>query len=340
MRNTPQPTRTAFTLVELLVVIAIIGILVALLLPAVQAAREAARRSQCSNNLKQFGLALQNYHATFGRFPANSKWYSAYTTQRKGSVHVQLLPYVEGNTFADKLDYTGDVPAQIEADATLSTTQLPLMRCPSDDYPALAPDPLPNGSKGGYPVTNYGTSVGAQKTSGLAACEALYPGNTFGNGPSPDGNSESASDISGVFSRNGWAASIREITDGTTNTLAIGETRPGCSTSIQNAWWSSQQWYAGTAPPINYATCPGEGSGNNGSPTKNCNSWNNWVTDAGFKSSHPGGAQFAFCDGSVQFLQEDIDYLNYQRRGDRRDGTVDGEPLVTTSTGGPTGPVR
>ncbi|MCO6043115.1 DUF1559 domain-containing protein [Aeoliella sp. ICT_H6.2] len=332
--------RSAFTLVELLVVIAIIGILVALLLPAVQAAREAARRTQCSNNLKQLGLALQNFHSQFNQFPANSRWYAGDTTARKGSVHVQLLPFIEGSSFHERLNLDGDVAAQIEADETLRTTELPHLRCPSDDFPKLTPNPLPGGGAGGYPPTNYGTSVGAQKTSGLGACQTLYPGNTFGNGPSPDGNSEKASEISGVFSRRGWAASIREILDGTTNTIAMGETRPGCSTSIQHPWWSSQQWYAGTAPPINYPTCPQEGLGNDGTPTKNCNSWNNWVTDAGFKSKHPGGAQFAFCDGSVQFLQEDIDYLNFQRRGDRRDGTLDDTPLTTAGSGGPSGPVR
>ncbi|MGI9457603.1 MAG: DUF1559 domain-containing protein [Aeoliella sp.] len=324
MKTFCRVKRAAFTLVELLVVIAIIGILVALLLPAVQAARESARRTGCSNNLKQFALALQNYHTLHGRFPSNSRWWSGDGIRRKGSVHVQLLPFVEGDTFHDRLDFEGDVVAQIENDEDLRTTLISFMRCPSDEYPGLSPD--------GLPPTNYGTSVGAQKTWGH--CNT-YPGNTFGNGPSNDGNSEDGSEISGIFSRRGWSASIREITDGTTNTIAMGEALPGCSTSIQAPWWLGGQWYSGTAPPINFPTCPGEGLGNDGTPSRNCNSWNNWVTDGGFKSRHPGGAQFAFCDGSVLFLQEDIDYLDYQRRGDRRDGTVDGEPLPTSQPSGP-----
>ena len=315
---------SAFTLVELLVVIAIIGVLVALLLPAVQAARESARRISCSNNMKQFGLALQNYHAAHGHFPANSEWWSGAGDDRDGSAHVRMLPYIEGETLVEGLDFEKDVVAQIEADPLLSTTLISFMRCPSDEYPPLSPT--------GFAITNYGTSVGAQKTWGY--CNS-YPGNTFGNGPSADGNSTNADEISGIFSRKGWAASIKEISDGTTNTIAMGEALPGCSTSIQSPWWYGGQWYSGTAPPINFPTCPGEGLGNDGTPSRNCNSWNNWVTDGGFKSRHPGGAQFVFCDGSVQFLQEQIDYLDYQRRGDRSDGTLDGQALPVRPPGGP-----
>jgi len=321
---TNSKIRPGFTLVELLVVIAIIGILIALLLPAVQAAREAARRTQCTNNLKQFGLALQNYHGVHGVFPSNSRWWSGDGVLRKGSVHVKLLPFIEGDTFHSLLDFEGDVVAQIENDENLRTTQISFMRCPSDDFPALTDD--------GFATTNYGTSVGSQQTYGF--CDT-YPGNTFKNGPSADANSENGAEISGVFSRRGWAASIREITDGTSHTIAMGEALPGCSTSIQSPWWLGGQWYSGTAPPINFPTCPGEGLGNDGSPNRNCNSWNNWVTDGGFKSRHPGGAHFVLCDASVQFIQDDIDYLNYQRRGDRRDGTVDGEPLPTVQGNGP-----
>jgi len=322
MNTHKSSRRFAFTLVELLVVIAIIGVLVALLLPAVQSAREAARRISCSNNMKQFGLALQNYHSAFGVFPANSNWSGG---GRKGSAHVRMLPYMESNTFIEQLDFEGDVVTQIEDDPNLSTTVISFLRCPSDDYPLVS-------EAEGFAMTNYGTSVGSQKTWGYCS---TYPGNTFGNGPSADGNSTNADEISGVFSRNGWAASIKEILDGTSNTIAMGEALPSCSTSIQEPWWLGGQWYSGTAPPINFPTCPGEGLGNNGTPSRNCNSWNNWVTDGGFKSRHPGGAQFVFCDGSVQFLQEDIDYCDYQRRGDRSDGTLDGTAKPTADPGGP-----
>ncbi|MEO2046131.1 MAG: DUF1559 domain-containing protein [Pirellulales bacterium] len=248
------------TLVELLVVIAIIGVLVALLLPAVQAARETARRSSCTNNLKQFGLAMQNYHGVYKRLPKNSRW-NPPGILRKGSVHVKLLPFIEQTSFEDQLDYDGDVVAQIVNEPVLKSTIISVFRCPSDDYPSLSND--------NEAVTNYGTSVGAQKTYGFCS---TYPGNTFGTGPSADANSENADHISGLFSRNGWSAKFEEITDGTSHTIAMGEALPGCSTSIQKAWWLGGQWYAGTAPPINFPTCPGEQGGNDGTPNRNCNS--------------------------------------------------------------------
>lgn len=324
----------AFTLVELLVVIAIIGVLVALLLPAIQAARETSRRSSCSNNLRQYGIALQNYHGVHNQFPSNSYWFPIPATyppgniKRKGSIHVKLLPFIEGSTFHERIDFAGDVVGQLQHDVALGTTVLSFMRCPSDDYPQLYDRGVENSGyttpEGKHAVTNYGSSVGAQATTGQAGCDTLpkgFPGNEFGNGPSTDGNAENPYEISGVFSRKAWAASIKQITDGTSNTIAMGETLPGCSAKdLQLPWWVGMQWYGGTAPPINYPTCPGEGPGNDGSTGINCNSWNNLVTDAGFKSRHPGGCQFAFADGSVHYFSEDIDYRNYQRLGDRHDG--------------------
>ncbi|MFH1264745.1 MAG: DUF1559 domain-containing protein [Planctomycetota bacterium] len=297
-----------FTLVELLVVITIIGILIALLLPAVQAAREAARRVQCENNLKQFGIALHNYHQKYRRFPANGQWYP-FSTNRKGTMHVKLLPSLEQQGFYDQLDFGGDVVAQISGDAELKRTLFGVFRCPSDDFPKWNPQ--------GEAVTNYAPSVGAQKSYGR--CSA-YPGNTFGTGPSADGNSEDGKQISGLFSRYFWAAEIALIRDGTSNTILMGEVLPGCSTHLQLPWWHGQQWFVGTAPPLNFPTCPGEPPGNDGAASVDCYSWNNWHTDVGFKSRHPGGALFVFADGSIHFLSQSIDYRNYQRLGDRRDG--------------------
>ena len=104
-------SRKAFTLVELLVVIAIIGILIALLLPAVQAAREAARRSQCTNNLKQIGIALHNYHDTFKVFPPGGLWYTNSTgnanwVRNRGSMLLHILPFVEQQSLYDAFDFT------------------------------------------------------------------------------------------------------------------------------------------------------------------------------------------------------------------------------------------
>jgi len=305
--------RRGFTLVELLVVIAIIGILVALLLPAVQAAREAARRMQCSNNLRQFGVALHNYHEEFNQLPFNSPWSGA-GPHRKGSMLVKLLPYLEQMNYYDRLDFKGDVHGQIQADASLYANKFAVMRCPSD------PSPQIGGS--GYGTTNYGPSCGSQQTFSNGNSCTSYMGNLFGTGPSADANSTNPNEISGLFSRHSWAARFEEIRDGLSNTVAMGEVLPGCSLSLWYlGWFSSQEWYVGMAPPINFPTCPYSPPGTATGPLS-CYHWNNWNTAEGFKSEHPGGCQFVFADGSVHFISENIDYRNYQRLGCRRDGEV------------------
>jgi prepilin-type N-terminal cleavage/methylation domain-containing protein/prepilin-type processing-associated H-X9-DG protein len=310
---------SGFTLVELLVVIAIIGVLVALLLPAVQAAREAARRSQCENNLKQLGLGLQNYHAVHGQFPPNSHWspgavvdgVTIKKTDRKGSMIVKLLPHMEQGVIFGRVNFDGDVTGQFETKPELGTIPLPVLRCPSDEYPAL------NESK--RAVTNYLPSVGAQATFSWQNGCPEPKGNEFGNGDDLHAYTHLLYATSGIFSRINFAASISQITDGTSSTIAMGEALPDCNFElIRYGYWNSQICYVGTAPPINFDSC---------TPTtppwptpQTCNNFFNWNTSAGFKSRHPGGAQFVFADGSVHFISENIDYHNYQRLGDRWDG--------------------
>lgn len=322
-RLVPRSSTTSwtygFTLVEVLVVMAIMGILIALLLPAVQSVREAARRMQCSNNLKQWGIALHGYHEVYKRFPDNHGWLPApneVASPQKGTIHFKLLPFTDEHVFFDKLDRKGDVVKQTYNDPTLNKLLLPLLRCPSDSYPEYNP--------GGFPVCNYAPSEGAQKRN-TPNCK-IHPGNYFGTGPQVDGAyyraelGKAASTMSGLFARWGWAASIRLIPDGSSKTIAMGEVRPGCSTHLDGfAWWDNWQWFFATASPINYPTCPGEPPGETGT---GCNGWGNWSTDMGFKSEHPGGAQFVFADGSVHFLADEIDYANYQRLGCRRDGQI------------------
>jgi prepilin-type N-terminal cleavage/methylation domain-containing protein len=310
--------KLGFTLVELLVVIAIIGILVALLLPAVQAARESARRSSCENNCRQLGIALQNYHDTYGQFPPNSEWRDD-GPERKGSMLVLLTPYLEERNFHERIDFSGDVVAQIETNAVLREYPLPYLRCPSDNRPDLSDF---NKNKP-HSMTNYGPSVGAQKTITIASNGATcpYPGNTFNTGPAIHANTRSLNDTSGIFSREGFAASISQILDGTSHTIVMAEVVPDCNFEFYvRTWYGSQPWYIGTSIPINFNTCRDEPPGNDGSTKIDCNSWNNWGTSAGFKSRHPGGACFVFADASVHFISENIDYRNYQRLGCRRDG--------------------
>jgi prepilin-type processing-associated H-X9-DG protein len=150
------------------------------------------------------------------------------------------------------------------------------------------------------------------------SCNA-YPGNARSDCPWPDR-------ISGVFARCTWAARYRQIPDGLSKTIAMGEVRGWCSGFLWTLGWvdSEGMWFATTAP-INYPTCPGENGvpNNPGVGGTGCHdTQNSWNTAMGFKSSHPGGAQFVFCDGSVHFLADDINQTTYQALGDRHDGVM------------------
>jgi len=313
-----------FTLVELLVVIAIIGVLVALLLPAVQAAREAARRTQCNNNLKQLGIALHNYHDVMGQFPTGTFncnpdnpgtgscgggfgyiWEAG--AHRKGSVLVKLLPYVEQGALFDKIDFRLDAEAQL-ASQGFGRGEIKMYRCPSDTY---------TGASVGQ--SNYAPSIGNQAMPGQGGGCASYPGNDFGQGPVGHGSTESSSQTSGCFSRYSFSSRFADIVDGTSNVIAMGEIRPFCGDHHRGGWMNANALWTATTAPINFPTCPGEKQGTS-SGSFTCYHFANWQTSQGFKSRHPGGAQFVFADGSVHFLPQTITYLTYQRLGDRRDG--------------------
>lgn len=310
-----------FSLVELLVVIAIVGVLVALTLPAVQAARETARRSECQSHLRQLGLALHVYNDTHEMFPANSTWRDLTALerrQRKGSCLVRLAPYFEDRMFHDRLDFEDDVIRQITVDVPeLKSYRVEILRCPSDTHDGLG--------RNQEAIANYGPSIGAQRTF-TGYCKE-YPGNEFGTGPVVHANTLLIRELSGVFSREGIAASIAQITDGTSYTIAFGEVVADCNFELDRyGWFRSQPWYVGTSSPINYATCRDRLPGHGGDDDFkfDCHHWANWNTAAGFKSRHPGGANFLLCDGAVRIVDEDIDYRNYQRLGDRRDGETVG----------------
>jgi len=335
-----------FTLIELLVVVAIIGVLIALLLPAVQSAREAARRVQCVNHLKQIGLALHVYHNNFGRFPSNGGvLYGPGANYEDLSYMVSLLPFIEQKTLYDRIDRSLAEPERTIIDGRpLVAHVIPVFLCPSETQGPTLPaaencdePPLPFESA----IGAYAGSVGSQQMDNSYPCNlATLVGagdpdgdgqNWFGNGSAGYGGDVSfggndPKKISGVFSRCGWSARLADITDGTANTIGLMEVRMYCG-SFCHAWqgWADARamWYATTAP-INFPTCANE-DGVGGPPgripySEGCHASESYSTTYGAKSLHPGGANFCLCDGSVRFLSENIDYPLYQALGDRHDG--------------------
>jgi prepilin-type N-terminal cleavage/methylation domain-containing protein/prepilin-type processing-associated H-X9-DG protein len=331
---TARRKRFGFTLVELLVVIAIIGILVALLLPAVQAAREAARRMSCSNNLKQIGLALHNYHDVYKQFaigtrdqdPANPPgtarpWNGG--AHRKGTVLVKILPFMEQQPLFDQLDFRGDIFAQLQALGFGSDngTKMEIYICPSD---ATTGKNLSNSRQ----FYNYAPNIGNQNMPGRGWCNAypndswqtradgVFGGNLFRDGWIGHGSSNTGRGISGVFSRYCYGAAIGEIGDGTSNVIMFGEILPSCGDHHRGGWYNPNAQWTATTGHINFNTC---GKNRVLDNQQNCNDYRNWMTSQAYKSDHPTGAQFVFCDGSVSFLSDNIDYVTYQQMGARAD---------------------
>ena len=317
---------TAFTLVELLVVIAIIGILVALLLPAVQASREAARRMRCTSNLRQIGQALHNYHDSHGRLPYASSFDSIDT----GTWAAFILPQIEQQPLYDKLDFSWPMFHPVNRDAV--TTVVPAYICPSDPqgsdpilsgrgnssalpllpriwnpescmglwYPvsmgpahmqpcSFCPDPIPSSA-------NYccqGCSLGTADGTDVPECGTI-PKGTF----------------PGMFGRCPKSIVLGHVRDGLSNTFMAGETLPGHS--IWNGAFAPNFPLASTEIPPN--------------TMERDNGQQLWWRVSGFKSEHPGGLNMLMGDCSVHFISESIDYRLWNELGTRNGGEVTAIP--------------
>lgn len=303
--------RRGFTLVELLVVIAIIGVLVALLLPAVQAAREAARRSECGNKMKQLGLALHNHHDVYKRFPAGgrsistaslttSDWCSAGTAEEtREPWSIAILPFLEQNALYDRLDLnarftsTSNVPGASQNHAVFLLPN-PAFQCPSN----------PNSNSGSNSTSYFGVQGGGPDA--LKSCATESGARVFYTNGALSFNSKTG---------------FRDLTDGSSNVYLVGETRycltpNGRSDGAHTGWASGAKTDAWGSPLVLAAARDQI----NADPRHGGNTDTLNIMTKLFGSFHPGGCLFLMGDGSVHFVSENIDLDLYQQTAIRNDG--------------------
>jgi prepilin-type N-terminal cleavage/methylation domain-containing protein len=300
--------RGAFTLVELLVVIAIIGILVAMLLPAVQSAREAARRMECANNIRQLALAMHNYHTGHRSFPpggitklplSNCLLNGVPSTDGGAGWAIFLLPYLEDQNRYDRYDFKKSfAPTRWETTAGNFAVQFAPNRkfqCPSD----------PN-SRSNVCNTNYYACQGGGTTP---VCTA-------------PADSRRVFFHNGIFYNNS-AVRIDDIRDGTTATILLGETKYAPHIDGHDAYvsWDTglRIWGAGGEYAFPSGLCATK-EGINSSTFNPRNGWPAHVSSSTFGSNHPSGCLFALADASVHFLSDSIDLTLYRSLGPISDG--------------------
>jgi prepilin-type N-terminal cleavage/methylation domain-containing protein/prepilin-type processing-associated H-X9-DG protein len=324
-----------FTLIELLVVIAIIAILIALLLPAVQQAREAARRSTCKNNLKQMGLALHNYHDAHRIFPPaliNSGRYTGGAgingPTRNTTGWLLMMPYMDGSSAYNKWDFNGGGSASnpraggatpndnLGQNASVNSLRVAVFECPSDPHAGEESDYRPGSN-------TFYSRRRAKRSSYLFAVgyHTDYDRNYTWYAVRSDYELKRM----GIFGNNG-AAKIAHITDGTSNTALIGESHGGngVKTSSHYGPWTLN----GTHTCCHGRVVAGGGAWMTNPSYRSRSNWTTWARDWHinsayrgrgdgksyawvFNSSHTGGAHFLLADGRVQFLSENMDYFTF-----------------------------
>ncbi len=317
MLSVVRVRRCAFTLVELLVVIAIIGILVALLLPAVQAAREAARRNQCTNNLKQIGLALQNYHGARQTFPPGALIEGTGRDQpSKTGWSVEILPYMEEPALFAL--FNPDVTIGDPLNQGLRESEAPAFACPSDLPSALlVPESGPEGGwasprgqrefRTGSYRANAGRVHDYAQPGGPPVTPTTYPTWYLAEDVQAAGQWTIPKEWRGPLHASGLLGlkpeSFSKITDGTSKTLMVGENTNTTEPRRRSFWaytWGgyamSQAWNSPEMFTEDYLACAAR---NPDPKTRMCHS--RWY------SFHPGTKNFARCDGSVSGIKDDID---------------------------------
>jgi len=338
----PVTVRRGFTLVELLVVIGIIGILVSLLLPAVQAVREAGNRIKCTNNVNQLAKAMQNYHNSHKFFPINWGACASADSGSSATVYGQswltgLLPYIEEDPLYKTIVFVTPgsnprTPAPLSSNLAAATMKMSKFLCPSDSTDGVSADQqFAQICQVAVGVTNYKACAGSN-WEGTRSGNHKYRNQDAPSPPAPSGGYRGRNATSydgkeygnGVICR-GWAASVNpptgkpiltslhynDIKDGTSNTLAIGETVPGfCN-------WAAWYWFNGStatcAIPLNWEE-----------PTvRRKDNAADFYSTACFMSRHPGGGNFGLCDGSTRFINDGIDLSVY-----RGLATIDGGEIV------------
>lgn len=335
------PPLHGFTLVELLVVVTIIGILIALLLPGVQGAREASRRLQCLNNLKQIGLGLHNFHDANSRFPPGGAVdQPPFGTCSTGAAHgaswlVYLLPYVEQETLYQKFVFPGKSGWDNTSNAdTYNKVALPVYRCPSSLLPIFRHSS----------IGTAGTDVYRPSYAGISgATTELNPAETrISTGGTITGCCAGGKVSGGGILFPNAKINISEITDGATNTMIVGESSDFLHTlnGAQVDW--SSGWHGFFIGCSNANTPPTYGSGGDartmnqlslrylinqkrGWPNSpgNCGSTgvcDNIGTNTPLTSAHPGGIDILLADGSCRFVQETLDATTLGRLATRDDG--------------------